>query len=547
MSEAKAENVVLIASIVTMDADRPTAEALVLNRRTGTIVFVGSRTEARAGAWMHDAEEWDLSGSWVVPGFNDCHMHILPYGLDLVRADLSPEAGVLDNESLVRALVAWRARNVDQEWVIGSRYNQNLFPGACHPTRHDLDRAFPHAPVYILQTSKHAAACNSLALRLAGIHRDTPDPAGGEIVRDAAGEPTGVLLESAMDLVARLLPRPDRSGLTRAVERAVEALWKKGITAASDLNTGWHSLSEEIAAYREAIDSGHDLRITLFPHAPGFGDPEDVPARDDFARGHAPEFHGNLRLGPVKLFADGALTVRTAALRIPYIDGSGSGMLLHAPDELKAYVRSAHRKGWQIAIHAIGDRAIELVLDAYLEAARCNPDAWPAPQRRHRIEHAMLLDEALLQRVADQSVVPVIQPEFLSRLGDAYILGLGEERAALLNPVASLSRHGVCTPFSSDCPIVPGSPLDGMRAAVRRQTASGRTLGPEERIGPLEALRNYTWAAAYSTHDETACGKLAVGMRADLAVLSHEPTSDEGLAQARVEATLVAGKVVYRA
>lgn len=546
MSEATAENVMLNASIVTMDADRPTAEALVLNRRTGTIVFVGSQAEARAGEWMRGVEQWDLSGSWVVPGFNDCHMHILPYGLDLVRADLSPEAGVCDHKSLVRALVAWRAHNLDQEWVIGSRYNQNLFPGARHPTRYDLDSAFPDTPVYILQTSKHAAACNSLALRLAGVHRDTPDPAGGEIVRDAAGEPTGVLLESAMDLVECLLPRPDRSGLARAVERAVEALWKKGITAASDLNTGWHCLSEEIAAYREAIDSGHDLRITLFPHAPGFGGPEDMPTRDEFARGHAPKFHGNLRLGPVKLFADGALTVRTAALRNPYVDGTGFGMLLHAPDELKAYVLCAHRNGWQIAIHGIGDRAIELVLDAYLEAARCNPDV-PTPQRRHRIEHAMLLDEELMQRIADQSVVPVIQPEFLSRLGDAYILGLGEERAARLNPVASLTRHGICTPFSSDCPIVPGAPLDGMRAAVRRQTATGRTLGPEERIGPLEALRNYTWAAAYSTHDETVCGKLAVGMRADLAVLSHNPTSEEGLAQARVEATVVAGKVVHRA
>jgi len=542
------------AHVLTMNPAQPVAQALAL--AGGRIAAVGTDDEIRSLA-RPGTRIIPLKGRMVVPGFNDCHMHILPYGLDLAQADLSPAAGVTDVSGLIAALRRWAEANPQSEWILGNRYDQNTFPGAAHPTRHDLDAAFPDRPVYVMQTSKHASAANSLALKIAGVTRETPDPEGGEIVRDAGGEPTGVLLESAMSLVARHVPRPDRAGMVAAIKQANEALVAKGVTSASDLNTGWYDLETEIACYRQAAEEGAPVRMTLFPHAPKLGRPEEIPMRSAFlhdwhGRDDWPGLHvgpGCIRIGPVKLFSDGALTVRTAALREPYVDGRGTGMLLHTPEELWNYIRAAHGKDWQVATHAIGDRAIELVLDHYAAVQ----DYLPRTEARPRIEHAMLLDEGLIRRFKEQGVLPVIQPEFITRLGDAYALGLGEERAARLNPVASLQRAGVGVPFSSDCPIVPGAPLDGIRAAARRTTRSGRVLGPQERIAPEDALRNYTYWAAYSTFDEGETGTIEPGKRADLTILDFGfwildcGWTDEALDSLTIAATIIGGQCVYGA
>jgi predicted amidohydrolase YtcJ len=507
-----------------------------------------------------DGAAYDLAGKLVVPGFNDCHMHILPYGLKLTEADLSPQAGVSDVPTLIAALQKWRTANPDKVWIRGSRYDQNIFPGAQHPTRYDLDRAFPDDPAMLAQSSGHAGTCNSVALRLAGITRDTPDPPGGQIVRDAQGEPTGVLLETAQDLVIEAAPKPSRSQMTDAILEACRVLATKGITSASDLCTGWFDVEDEISAYRQAAEAGAPVRMTLFPDLPALGQPNDIPDAISFAHDHRLSFNKAAidpkpdnrqsaidnapRLGCAKLFSDGALTVRTAALREPYVDGSGSGMLLHEPDELCAYILAAHRGGWQIATHAIGDRAIELVIDCY-EAAGSTKG------RRHRIEHAMLADDALIQRMAALELLAVLQPEFLTRYGDAYVLGLGEQRANGINPARSLMNAGVPVSFSSDCPIVPGAPLDGIRAAFSRRAPSGRILGESERTSRIEALRNYTYWAAHASFDETETGSIEVGKRADLVVLDCEPGSleagsiEDALAGASVTATVFDGEVTY--
>lgn len=539
------QTIILNANILTMNSAHSTAQALAIDK--GRIAAIGADEEIRSLAGV-GTRVLDLGGRTVVPGFNDCHMHILPYGLDLAQCDLSPAAGVSNVQELCITLQHWRGANPQGEWVLGNRYDQNTFPGALHPTRTELDAAFPDAPVFIMQTSKHAGVANSVALKQGGVTRDTPDPEGGEIVRNCQGEPTGVLLESAMDLVADHIPRPDRAGMVAAIRRANDALVREGITSASDLNTGWFDIETEIACYRQAVAEGVPIRTTLFPHIPNFGSPDNVPTRAAFAAAQGfpggspttPEQGSQIRLGAAKLFSDGALTVRTAALREPYVDGSGSGMLLHSPEELKAYILAAHRGGWQIAIHAIGDRAVELVLDGYQEAQAAHPRSGA----RHRIEHAMLLDEALIQRFVEQQVIPVVQPEFLSRLGDAYVLGLGLERAARLNPTASLQRAGLGVPFSSDCPIVPGAPLEGIRAAARRITRKGTLLGPEECISPMDGLQNYTAWAAYSAFDEHETGTIEPGKRADLTLLNALPT-EETLDTIRVEATFIGGNVVY--
>lgn len=537
------------AHILTMDAVQPVATALAV--RNGRLLAVGSDATVRSTAG--DTHAIDMDGALLVPGFNDCHMHVLPYGLDLAQANLSPAEGVTDVPSLLAALRVWVTANPQSEWALGNRYDQNTFPGAAHPTRAALDTAFPEQPVFLMQTSKHAGTANSAALKRAGITRETPNPDGGEIVRDAAGEPTGVLLESAVGLVMDRIPRPDKTGMTAAIRRANDALVREGITSASDMNTGWFDISTEVECYRAAAEQGAPVRTTLFPHIPEFGSPDAVPPRADFAAGFGSETAGigGVRLGAAKLFADGALTVRTAALRTPYVDGSGSGMLLHPPDELKAYIAAAHRGGWQIAIHAIGDRAVELVIEGY-EAAERLPEASPRPLLRPRIEHAMLVDDDLIARMVRLGVVAVIQPEFLARLGDAYVLGLGVERAERINPTATMQRAGIPTPFSSDCPIVPGAPLDGIKAAFRRVTRTGQLLGAEERVSPLDGLRNYTYWAAYSSFDEAETGSLIAGKRADFVVLDGDFDPAQGITtetldSLRVVATVVGGIPVYGA
>jgi len=525
----------------------------------GIITHVGSDADVlgQAGA---EVRRVDLRGLTLAPGFNDCHMHILGYGLKLLSADLSPDVGVRDTASLVAALRAWADANPTAPWVRGAGYNQNAFPGAAHVALAALDAAFPDRPVLVHHTSGHAALVNSRALVAAGVGPATADPAGGEIVRDARGVPTGVLLETAIGLVSDAVPSPTRAEMAAAVLRASQALSAVGITSASDMGVGGADTEAEVSAYRDAVAQGAPLRMTLCPDAAELGEPLDMPARDalaaDWRLTETPDdVPGSLMLGALKLFADGALTTRTAALREPFVDTNTLGMLLHEPDVLRAYIRSGHEAGWQMAVHAIGDRAIELVLGAY-ESCRPGPAS-----RRHRIEHCMMLDDALIARIVRLGAIAVIQPEFLARLGDAYVLGLGEDRASRLNPVRSLLTAGAPVAFSSDCPVVRGAPLDGIRAAQARTTPSGRILGPGEAVTALEALAAYTRGAAYAVLDEAVTGAIAPGYRADFVALDRLPDCEHAVAarqshgsagvspatEAEVRATVVGGSIVYGA
>ncbi|MCS6830898.1 MAG: amidohydrolase family protein, partial [bacterium] len=349
------------------------------------------------------------------------------------------------------------------------------------------------------------------------------------------GEPTGVLLESAVDLVTRHQPPLSHAQRVKAVHLAAQAMAEKGITAAADASTGWGDLQGEIAAYTQAVNEGAPLRITLMILVDALqGDgawmhPQDVRTGCD-----------GVRVGIAKVFSDGALTTRTAALKEPFVDTGTTGMLLHSEAELREYVVGAHCAGWQIAAHAIGDRAIETMLNLYAEAQYVHPRA----DARHRIEHCMLLDDALIARLREMGVVAVLQPEFVARLGDAYRYGLGEQRAHRLNRTASLLRARVPVAFSSDCPVVPGAPLDGIRAAMERKTPLGVVLGENERVDALTAVRLYTRGSAYAVHDERHTGSLTAGKRADFVMLSRDPASVEGWEEMHVVATVFGGRAV---
>ena len=503
------------APIYTFWSELPIAEAMVI--REGRILAVGSKEDLAAR--YPDAKRVVVDGKAIVPAFNDCHMHILPLGIDLGKADLRGCTSVAEIQQRLRA---WMEANPDAAWVLGRAYDQNLLPEGKHLTRHELDAVCAEKPIYLNHVSKHGAAVNTLALRIAGITRDTPDPDDGVILRDEDGEPTGILLESAASLVSKHIPKPSGAELVQAVHRACEDLARRGILAASDASTGWHDLEAEVAAYAQALEEGAPVRMTLMPlfsaaQRAGWLERTEQSGEATGFSPHPPTPHPDLRWGAVKLFADGAFTTRTAALRQPYADTPTTGVLMYEPEELMERILTVHRAGWQCAVHAIGDYAIALVLRGYRRAL----EAYPRPHHRHRIEHAMLMADDLMAEMQALGVVVVPQPEFLWWLTTAYLKGLGE-RALSLMPFRSWLQAGVAMGFSSDQPVVPGDPIIGWRAAVTRTSRDGTCLNPEEGLDPLTALQMFTVGAAYATADE-AVGILAPGKQARFIALSHLP------------------------
>lgn len=479
-------------------------EALAIEN--GLVAAVGALSELRAR--FANARRVSIEGS-IVPAFNDCHCHILSLGIDLAKADLR---GCRSVEEIQARLRDWSARNPAAEWILGLAYDQNLLPGGKHLTRKDLDAVSSERPIYLNHVSKHGAAVNSVALRLAGIGALTEDPSDGKIERDEKGEPTGILMESASSMVSRLMSKPNEDEMVERILAAGKSLADRGILAASDASTGWIDLETELRAYARAGEAGCPVKMTLMPlygsvlKRGWLGDPSAM--RTAFS---------GARIGPIKLFADGALTLRTAALREPYADGTNRGILNYEPEDLIERIVRAHRAGWQIAVHAIGDRAVDIVLDGYERAL----ESRPVQDHRHRIEHCMMMHPDSMDRMRRLGVMAVAQPEFLHWLGPAYLEGIGE-RANYLMPYRSWADAGIEFAFSSDQPVVPGDPIAGWRAAVTRRSASGFEFGASERLSPLTALERFTVGGAYATFD-SSIGSLAPGMEARFAVLSRTP------------------------
>ncbi len=497
----------------------------------GRIVAVG--TEADLQAMIGPGTKiLPLGGRTLMPGFHDAHCHVLGFGLTLAAVTLTGVPAIPD---LVRLLQV-RADETNagpQAWIRGRGYNQNIMDEKRHPTRHDLDQVGGAPFVMITHASGHAVSVNSRVLERMGVDHNTPDPPGGTIVRDEAGEATGVLLETAANLAYDAAPEPTVAERVAALQRASSAMNAMGITSAVDATLGLAARDSfrEIDVYHEAAASGAlTVRCSLMmllsqlaamDTVPG---PRVVTAETDW-----------VRIGPAKVFTDGALTTRTALLRSAFVGSESLGTSTWTAEELNAMVLKAHTAGWQIAAHAIGDGAIDLCLDAYGRASAKHPRT----DARHRIEHAMLLWPDQIGRLARLGILPVYQPEFIMRFGDAYTTAIGESRSHRLMPYAETQAAGLPLIFSSDIPVVPGAPLDGIQSAADRRTPSGEVLGPHQRVSQIDALRAYTEGAAYSVFLEHDRGQIVPGHRADFAVLEGWPDAPT------VQATIIGGNVVY--
>ncbi len=456
----------------------------------------------------------DLKGQWLMPAFIDNHCHILPTGLDLQKLHL----GACDRHEAVLQAVRERLELTEPgKWLMAVHYDQTRYGGGEHLTRHDLDQISRTVPILLRHVNGHASVANTAALEAAGIKDSEPDPTGGTFRRDVSGAIDGVLLERAHERVTAAAPDLSLDEMVEAVMLAGEKMADLSIACASDMMTGRFDLAQEMEAYRIASERGCRIRVRLYVQWSAMFGPRaiDKCRFDELCRAMDPD---RCRVAGVKIFADGAIGSATAAIYGSYAGDSEiqnpkskiAGTLIYAPDKLKKMVLTAHEAGYQLAIHSIGDHSTNLVMDAY----EATGDA-----KRHRIEHAMILSDAQIDRMAKLGCYCTMQPEFLLRFEHSYKRQLGPERAAKLKRFRSVWDAGIPLSFSSDRPIVAGDPRDGIAAATHRTG----TYDPAENLTTEEAWLAYTQRAAAANGDADLMGSLLPGQLADFQVLEQNP------------------------
>jgi predicted amidohydrolase YtcJ len=526
------------ANVLTMDVRKPRAEGLAV--RAGRIAAVGSSEEVKRLAGPGTAVV-SLAGQTVVPGFVDPHTHFIMSVLE----PLSVDCGTPPHESVrdvLDALAAAAASAPPGRWVRGWGYRTRLVREGCAPTRQELDDAVPANPAFVVDGSVHCAYANSAALRRVGIDRDTPDPPHGWIRRDAAGEPDGTLWEAASNPFHTLHLRAELEALGPEAMALVEAAARRhlalGITSVADALV----VPEAAALYRRADDAG---ALPLVLHQMLGGDAFfDRPDRVLLADGPDGNVSDRLRGGTLKLFMD---PMFPSAARIRFHpDGSEErfGERFYTQDEANAIVLAAHRRGLQVAIHCLGTWSIEQALTAVEHALR----AEPAADARFRIEHFTTPTGHLIRRALGLGVVPVVQPPYMLAPrpgGGSFLADLGGD--IRLHPYRTMLEAGVPVAGSSDYPCAPLDPLLGVAVLVTRRGPTGEAMAPDEAVEPLDALRMYTLNAAVAMRREHEVGSLEPGKRADLAVLSGDPTAvpPAAIAGLVVDQTYVDGKPVY--
>jgi predicted amidohydrolase YtcJ len=521
-------------TIYTMDTAQPRAEAIALNPDTGTIVGVGSSAEMqRLGGPL--AELVDLRGRAVLPGFIDAHIHLLSYNHQLHSVNL---LGTKSEQEAAARVQARAALSPQGTWITGGQWDRNLWPGNLFPTRASLDSAAPEHPVALWSKDGHVLWVNSLALALGKVTRDTPDPEGATIVRDASGEPTGILKEyGATGLIERAIPPP--TGVAPALQETIRLLQQRGITSIHDIED--HLAVQHFQRLR--ADNALGLRVLFFFPKNSL----QALGRLGLQAGFGDDW---LRLGGVKIFADGTLGSQTAAMLDPF-EGTAEnrGILAVPPDEMRAIVDMAAGNRLHVAIHAIGDRACRTALDG-IEQAKEHARGTPGAETvRYRLEHVQLIAPEDIQRMARLGVIASVQPFHAVSDRDVAEQYWGE-RHRRSYAYGTLQQSGVSLAFGSDAPVETTDPLRILHAAVMRrddQTPERAPWLPEQSLSVAQALWSYTLGAAYAGGEESRKGSLEVGKLADLVVLGADPFSvpTQELPQAPVEATLIGGKVVH--
>lgn len=530
----RADLIVTAASIHTVDARVPTAEAFAV--RNGRILYAGSRVNAMAYRGPR-AQVLDFGKATILPGLIDAHLHLIQVGQTLHEVDLYHVATF---DEVMRRTVAF-ARTTSDAWVLGDGWDQNLWPGKAFPTHDALSAALPDRPVLLGRVDGHAVLANAKAMELAGVNKSTPDPSGGKIERDANGNPTGVFIDNAMTPLWRAVPAPTHEQLVRALTSAIKEAHRWGLTTVSDPGAG----DDQIAAYEELGSRGQLSLRTYVMLAD-----KSALLQNWFQRGPVAGAHGDrLWIRTVKMFADGALGSRGAALLAPYSDDPGNtGLMRVTGEHIQSVTSDALHYGFQACTHAIGDRGNRTVLDAY-EAALKNTTV---RDHRLRIEHAQILSLQDIPRFAQLGVIPSMQTTHqISDMGWAEAR-LGPERIRGAYAWRTLLDTGVIIANGTDAPVESVNTLRTFHSAISRQNEADQPPGgwyAAQRMNRDEALKSMTIWAAHANFQERVIGSLSPGKYADFTVVSDDwmRAAPESIMKTSIVSTYSAGKNVYDA
>ena len=505
------------ANVITVDTGQPTAEMVAIQGDKILLVADNESLESVRGA---RSKVIDCQGKTLVPGFNDAHCHIFSFIRKLISIDLSPSS--VSSIEDIKAAIRQKAENTPRgQWITCTDYNDFFLAEKRHPTRWDIDEVAPNHPVVLSHRSLHACVLNSMALSLAGITRETPEPPGGVIDRDlTSGEPSGLLIEMLGHIREKVMPSLSEAELTRGVTLANQHYLPQGITSLQDA-TVVNDFGRWQKFHRFKNTGKLKGRVYMMP---------GIEALSQFQEAGLTFGSGDnqLHLGGVKIVLNEA-----------------TGELYPPQPELNQQVFDASRDGFQVAIHAVRQSSVEATIVALENAQRQLPQSG----RRHRIEHCSECPPHLLKRLKKLQAVVVTQPPFLYYSGARYLSLIPADRLRWLYRIKSLIKSGLIVAGSSDSPVVPDNPLVGIYAAVTRQAESEQPLLPRESISPSQALAMYTTNAAYASFEEDIKGSIARGKLADMVLLSDDPikTPPEQIKDNKVEMTIIGGEVVWEA
>jgi len=525
-----ADLILINGNIFTCDTNNPWAQACAV--RDGKILAVGN-SEAIHAFQNNGTKVIDLNSRLVVPGFNDAHVHFTDGGFYLLGIDLRDAKDETEFAKRIEDFIHTLKKG---EWILGGNWDHEAWPSKDFPEKELIDKISRDNPVFVQRLDGHVALANSLALKLAGITQDTPDPQGGEIEKDPqTGRPTGILKDTAQDLVSAVVPQKSKSQMKAAIKAAMKHANEFGVTSIQD-----NSSREVLQVYQELLREGDlAVRVNAWMH---------IDHREDFDEiGILPPFgNGMLRLGTMKVFVDGSMGAGTALFYQPYADDpETSGLPIYPEDELVAMIKEADKAGLQIAAHAIGDKANTLILDAFDKAFKENG----MRNARHRVEHAQVVLPDDVQRFKKLGIIASIQPSHCiddmrwakNRIGDRI------EHAYLFD---AFNKAGVNMAFGTDWTVEPLNPMLGLYAAVTREFPEGGPEGgwfPEEKISLEEAIMFYTMGSAYAEFQEHCKGSIQVGKLADLVVLEKNlfEISPKEILNTKVDLTILGGKIVF--
>lgn len=529
----KADLIISGGTVITVDKENSIKEAVAV--KENKIIYVGDEKGAEKFKGP-ETEKINLKGRSLIPGFVESHLHTAVMGINQLAIDCRPSS-VSSIEDIKEAVYEKARTTPKGEWIRGWGYNDQYLKEKRCPDRWDLDKVAPDNPVMLTRVCSHISSHNKKSIEIAGI-TNTPEYSSVTFTR-MNGELSGIMKEEAHMAMCKASV-PNEKEIIEGMNAAGNLLIKEGITSVHD-SGGYGPV--QMKAVQKAIE---EKKFKIRYYSMIFSFVDNLEFVDNYLKTGIRTGIGNekFKLGPVKLMIDGSSSGPTAATINPYqIDKNNYGILSHSQELVDEYILKAHKGGWQVTSHAVGDKGVTVIVNAIEKAIETAPEK----DARHRIEHCAMINEELLDRIKKLRIIPICNPIFLYEFGDGYITNYGKEMAFRMFTAKSFIDRGIIAAGASDCPITFSNPLMGIHLAVNRKTQGGNIINPEECISPMEALRMFTYNGAYASKEENIKGSIEKGKLADLVILNGDfmKQNPENIWDMKVDTTIIDGKTVY--